>query len=554
MAEPGPFDRILQTTPGDRRDRGPLIVIGIILGLALLLLILVLPPFSLLNGGSSSLTNSINSGGAPRAASDSLSSTARSSMPDLPSGYEAVSSLYDLKSPSSGDSTITIKLKAKQTVAGNLAVYSYSKGQWKRISDAELTADGTAAQADVPYVPENVAVLRRTELSQTVLGFVPAGKQVDPKVGGVVNIVSPLNYLVTASGDVVAGTLALQPSDAYRLIPSVIASDPSQLEEVLRSPDARDAQVQKLTALARDQGFNGFNLDYREISNVQQDDFVKLAQALSQALHQDGRQLVLTMPLPVKEGGNWNTYGFDWKKLAPLADLTVVRPDDDQSNYLKQTQEGLDYVTGQVDRSKVLLAITTASREKGSEGMRTLPLVDALGLAAVPQLRKDGPIAPGESVTLAGQNLLREEGASGISWDDQALAVSFTYPGAGGKRTVWLANQFSVAFRVDIARSFRLAGVALEDVSGGPDGIWDAVRSYAEAGDVSLVRPNDQMMAPSWSVSGGQLDTSAREVVVWKAPDEPGDYEAVLSVGDGLVRVGQKLPLQVSPASQPPGQ
>lgn len=546
MAEPGPFDHILQTTPPERRDRGTFIVIGVILGLALILLILILPPISMLKGGGN--------GAAPkRASGNGVSSSPRSSMPELPAGLEAVSQLYDIKAPDTGESVLTIKLKGRQTDARNLAFYSYVKGEWKRVASASITADGNAATGEVPFVPENVAVLRRAEMSQTVLGFLPAGAKPDAQLGGSLGIISPLNYLLAADGKVAGAKPAVAPSDASRLIPTVIASDPALLEDMLRSPEARDAHIQSLTELARTEGFSGFNLDYRSINAVQREDFVRMVESLAQALHQDGRQLVLTLPLPLKQGGGWDTAGFDWERLAGLADLIVVRPEEDQSLFLKRTKEGLDYATARVDRAKLLLEVTTLSREKASEGMRTLPLVDALSLAATPQLRKDGPVAPGESVTVAGQNLLREEGATGIAWDDEALAVRFTYPGRGGKRTVWLANQFSVAFRIDIARSYHLAGIALEDASvGDAAGIWDAARQYAESGEVQLVRPNDEMMAPHWSANAGTLDTARGELVVWRAPTEPGTYEIVLSVGDGVVRVGQKLAVDVRASGGPP--
>jgi hypothetical protein len=47
--EEGPFDRVLRT--GRERDPAPLIIGGTIIFLAVLILILVLPPLSLLGGG-----------------------------------------------------------------------------------------------------------------------------------------------------------------------------------------------------------------------------------------------------------------------------------------------------------------------------------------------------------------------------------------------------------------------------------------------------------------------------------------------------------------------
>ena len=50
----GPFDRILKATSADESgqpDRTTVVIVGTIVGLALLLLILVLPPISILDSG-----------------------------------------------------------------------------------------------------------------------------------------------------------------------------------------------------------------------------------------------------------------------------------------------------------------------------------------------------------------------------------------------------------------------------------------------------------------------------------------------------------------------
>jgi hypothetical protein len=61
---------------------------------------------------------------------------------------------------------------------------------------------------------------------------------------------------------------------------------------------------------------------------------------------------------------------------------------------------------------------------------------------------------------------------------------------------------------------------------------------------VTLVKPNGSLLKPYWEASEGALDGGAKGAVVWTAP-APGTYEVTLVVSDGVVRVGQRLSLEV---------
>jgi hypothetical protein len=112
---------------------------------------------------------------------------------------------------------------------------------------------------------------------------------------------------------------------------------------------------------------------------------------------------------------------------------------------------------------------------------------------------------------------------------------------------VWLTNVFSEAFKLDLARRYQLGGVAVLDVSqkAADAGVWPVLRQYAEAGAVSLVKPNGALLTPRWEASGGVLESSAGPVVTWRAPDEAGTYTLTLVVSDGVLQVGQELRVPV---------
>jgi hypothetical protein len=127
--------------------------------------------------------------------------------------------------------------------------------------------------------------------------------------------------------------------------------------------------------------------------------------------------------------------------------------------------------------------------------------------------------------------------------------VRFKYPGLGGERTVWLANAFSAAFRLELAQRYNLGGVALTDVSAeSGSSVWDTVQNFAETNELTLVKPNGDLFLPSWTASEGAIAPSGGDETTWTAPAAEGPYEITLIVSDGVERVGQRITINVSPA------
>ncbi|MDP3767030.1 MAG: hypothetical protein Q8S13_03365, partial [Dehalococcoidia bacterium] len=230
-------------------------------------------------------------------------------------------------------------------------------------------------------------------------------------------------------------------------------------------------------------------------------------------------------------------------------------PEQEQDRYHARMEEALGYLVPRVGNSKLLVTVGPLSRERGVDGVRTLGLTEALALASTPVVQPEGPVPPDATVQALGQNLASETGASVLRWDETASAVVFSYTGPGGERTVWLANVFSEAFKLELASRFQLGGVAVEDVSREREdaNIWPAVTQYAETGELELVIPNGDLLQPRWAASGGGLEGDVGPVVTWRAPAEAGTYTLTLIVSDGVMRVGQELRLAVEGPAQRAG-
>jgi len=538
MKEQGPFDRLLQ--PDVPRDRTPVVIVGVIIVLAIVLLVLVLPPVSILSGGDGSPI-----GPAPGA------SSGESKAPEAPAGWEVLSPLYELEGGGESESgaLLTVKLDVRPADERNLALYTYDDGQWKRLAPATLTSDGTAVQGEVSVLPRNVAALRRTTITVQVAGWLPPEMDMDPEAARTLSMLHPVDFMPAADGILLGAGRPRPQGDALRVLPTVRALGPPESEAVdtvLASPELRQTHIDDILRVVREGSYDGIDIDYRALSPDRGADFTQFIVGLGDALHREGRSLTLTLPLPVRETTGWNTGPYDWQALAQAADTIELASEPDQSLYYGRMEEVLGYLTQQVDSTKLMLVVSPYSHEKGGEGIQALLLSQALGLASTLVARTEGDIKPQDAITIVGPNIYQEEGASGLYWDEEAMAVTFSYPGEGGARTVWIENSFSVAFKMDLVRRFKLGGVAVDDVSlsaAGPD-IWRPIQELADSGNVTLVRPNGSLLKPHWEATGGALDGQANGAVVWTAP-AAGSYDVTLVVSDGVVRVGQRLALEV---------
>ena len=548
MEEHGPFDDILKPEAPQQRDRTAVAIVALSIVLGVFLLILVLPPVSILedDGGSSSVPSDI-------------STTRRDEMPPPPAGFEAVSALFDLSvsAPVTRAARLTVNLSTNVGPNEALALFTYQNDEWRRLGEATAVADGESASGEVSVVPANVAVFRpsSTTTARVVMGTLPPGADLDPRAQGTLSSLNPTGLAPSPDGQISGGPLQLPAGLTVPIVPTISASTAEGSETVnaiLQSPDLRATHVQAIVDFVSGGDFAGIDLDYRFDPSLQAE-FSTFAQELSTGLQGGGKTLTIAMPAPVQQGAEWDTLGFDLEALAPLVEAFKLAPDPNQDSYYQRLEAALGFLTSRVGASKLVLTVDSLSRERGADGVRTLTLTEALSLAGTPSLSATS-VAPNATVQLVSDLLAGEGGSGGLAWDEGARAVTFSYTGAGGQRTVWLANLFSEAFRLDLASRYQLRGVAVEDASRGTEdaNVWPVVAQYAQSGSVQLVKPNSDLLQPRWTASGGTFDSDGGVRVSWQAPAEPGTYTLTLVVSDGILRIGQELAVPVAAAAAAP--
>ncbi len=532
----GPFDRALRRRP--ERDPAPLIIGGTVAFVAVVIaLVLVFSSVLDDNGGGSGLP-SLPAGIEGRIVDP----------PPLPPGLKVASKFVEFESVEELAVVIELPLQSGITDAATLGFYTFLDTRWERVADVNLVDDGARGAAEFSSVPSNLAILRVAAKLYDVAGSLPAGGSLHPEA--VVDIVSPRDYAPAADGSVLGTPTQIQGGSSVLLIPTIVGGDEGAraiVDAILADELLRADHIQAIAALAEEGGFDGIDLEYSSVDPSLQEAFTEFVTGLGVALRQNGMRLSLSLPPPRGE-----PQAYNWPVLGEVADTIKLLPIADPLEYWATMPDALSQIVEDVDPGKVMLVVSPLSVERVGSVTRFIGYRQAMLLASEVAVREPGDpgqILPGVSVELVAVNLVNGEGRTMLHWSDDAAAVTFTFGGAQS-RTIFLANSFSVGFKLEMVQAHGLAGLAVSDASAQSDvaNIWPAVNDLVEAAAVSLVRPNDDALLPRWQApDGGDLEPEAGTTSTWIAPAEEGEYVIVLAVSDGENRFGQEITVKVNP-------
>ncbi len=529
----GPFDRLLRR---NQRDPAPFIIGGTIVFLAVVILLVFLLS-GVFGGGEGDTTTTVSDSGVEASFGE---------MPGLPPGLVALSDFVEFDTDEDLSATIALPLRSRPEDETGLGFYTYMDGRWQRVADARLESGKQQAEADFSPLPANLAVLRVVAQAYQAVASLPAGGTLHPDA--MVGIVSPRDYRPLSDGTLEGTATEVEVGDSVLLIPTILGSGEDSVavvDDILADDSLREQHAAEIVQLAASGSFAGIDLEYSSVDPELRTEFTAFAQELGRALREDGRRLSLTLPPPGPQ-----RQAYDWPVLGQAADIIKVLPIADPLNYWETMTEGLNQLVEDVDPRMVMLVISPFSTELEEGGSsRTLGYLEAMLLASEIKVREPTDpeaIETDVGVRVVAVNLAQSEGATDLSWSDEAAAVAFSYQ-APDRRTVYIENVFSVRFKLEIVQTYGLGGVAVSDASARADvaNIWPAVDELIETGTIALVRPNGDALVPQWEApDGGNLDATAGLTVIWRA-EEAGSYKLRILISDGDRRFGRELTVEV---------
>ena len=537
----GPFDRLLKRRP--ERDPAPIIIGGTIAFLAVIIVMVLL--FSSVFGGGGDGGNGGSSAGDGTIDIAPGIRGRRAQIPALPPGLASLSEYIEFQAEEDTPLTIGLPLTGDPGEdAAGLGFYTHFDGRWQRLADVSVRElEGkTVGEGDFTTVPRNLAVLRVLSQTYQVAGSLPAGGTLHPDARA--NIINPRDYSPASDGSV-QGTKTEVAAAGALVMPTIVGSgsDTSAVvNDILADEGLRSEHIQAITELVTNANVDGIDLEYSSVDEDLSGEFTDFVKGLSDSLHGQSKRLSLTLPPPANQ-----RQAYEWEELGSAVDIIRILPIADPVAYWETMPGALSQVTKDVDPGKVMLVVSPFSIQGTGDVTQLMGYLQAMVQAGEAVVREPQAqdIKPGATVKLVARNLDEGEGASPLRWSDDAAAISYAMGGTE-RRRVFIENRFSVSFKLELVQAYGLGGVAISDASGQSDvaNIWPTVNDFVQSNTVSLIRPNDSMLLPSWQVDAGDVGAGAGTSATWVAPGQ-GTYNITLVVSDGERRFGRVLPIEV---------
>ena len=314
---------------------------------------------------------------------------------------------------------------------------------------------------------------------------VPSMREVSPfwfNAAGVDQIVVDPNASVELTSEFMDTVRGLD----VDVVPSIIDALPAgEMAAILADPITRAQHVETIRTFAADGDYDGIDIDYeqfafadgRETWAATRPNWVAFITELAAVLHSDGRSLTVSVP-PVYDAGQTSESGFwvyDYGAISDHVDrIRMMTYDFSVSEpgpiapleWVESAIVGAIEATGSPD--KLVLGLPAYGRNWPVRTTGVCPATDVPGRTSVSARSVD--------------ELIQRRDASPVPVDatgewqfEYDLEVSDGIATCVQTRQVHYVDGDGIALRMDLARQYRLDGVALWAFGFDDDAVWDAI-------------------------------------------------------------------------------
>lgn len=465
-------------------------------------------------------------------------------IPEEPEGYETVSAVYRVEADE------PVRLIQAAPAGENVDVLRWD-GETESWEFVPVTIAGTGE-----WAVETTGTVGLFAAGETLPSI---GTGVNAETAGRIGKTAALSFVLLdgvrakRDGSLDVGQLSavVNGEGNYSRLPYVRISE-ADLEALLASEPARKTHIAGLRQLAAD--YDGAAVDYGSVSDEQAAELESLIEAVAEVLHEDGKQLVVWLPLPGQGAGSWQAGGYDPAQIGLTADR-VIAPLPGGPDALRAggiASDYLDWLLQRVDRRKVYPAFTAMSVDMWDGSATPIDYDYALAPLGTVGLKLNQPgarIEPGAALTfgLVGQ-------ASGFAQDIATGLYHYDVLAAGGEHQIWMMTAPALRLRLDWLADYAVGGVLIEEMldPATSPGILAAVEGFAEDMDAGQTVP----LEVAWEVRDAdgrvlyETRTALDSPLSW-TPDEAGDYRVSATIGGAQGSSGGETTVAVGAAAPP---
>ncbi|MBB6672718.1 S-layer homology domain-containing protein [Cohnella nanjingensis] len=243
-------------------------------------------------------------------------------------------------------------------------------------------------------------------------------------------------------------------------------SDQALTHQILSQSSQRDAAIDALTALAKQYGIDGLNLDFENVAPADRADLTRFVAALADALHSENK--VLSVNVSPDLGSDW-TEAFDYAAIGRQADYVVLMAYDEHwsggaagsVSSLPWLRRGLEKLLAAVPASKTVLALPFYNRDW------------TIGGAAAAGSTERSLVQQNETVRALGLK---------PAWDASLGQYTAQYVQAGVRHALWLEDGRSLTRKMQAGQALGIAGYAYWYMGGESADVWNSLRNAARFG------------------------------------------------------------------------
>jgi spore germination protein YaaH len=423
-------------------------------------------------------------------------------------------------------------------------LYAWNGEAWAWLPNLKMPTE-RVIETTLDDLPQSFVVMSTYPVNPSVATDYRAGTVLPDNLSDTIVELNPVGLYLSDNG-AIEDTLAEMPSEVENSTMLVIPTlrnwydDGSVradlIDNLLVDADLRQAHLENIVDLVQRNAYQGIDLDYRNVSPDLRQEFAAFIQELGSALPED-KILAVRVGLPRQVSGqDWETDGYDWRAIGQAADVVKIPAFPDPRFYVPggQMDVTLNWATGQINRYKIQLVLSTLSTEEVNGVLRPISYDQALQpIGEVIIVGERQTANPGEQV---GFTLNGLEASTGIQFDAQTGAYWFAYLDQQDvQRTVYLENAASLARKLQFVAQYNLRGVAVENLlSQRQDAqIWTVMDQFLDL----VIPPVESKYSVVWRVQAEDGGVVAEEVVdlsnpgyTWTAPQGGGTFQINASI------------------------
>ncbi len=510
---------------------------------------LIIPPGTTNNTLPANLeTVSIN------AVSDSDLADAATALPD---GAMPVGSFYDMQYEGQSPTAAQLILPIPSGTGDDVDLYGWTGKRWQWLPYRK-NMESQTVEAKLDFLPQAVVMVQpSTSPANLSVTHLPDSELSNADL--VTSLTPPL-FFINEAGEIVVAPDEDVPTDTEMAVIPILSNWEANAEAPVSAGvllgDNQSKYVNSMVDLVESNGYQGLELDIRQVKPHQQAAYLAFLNALKEALP-DAAQLVVRVAPPQQlSEQDWYTGGYHWPTIGQIADTVKIPllPVNSAHNSPEQTDQMIAWATMQIDRNKLQLLFRVNAVDVVAGTIHDLSDTEMLvQIGQASGLNSIDIANPGQSLDFTVGNL---PASTGIRVDEASGGYWFAYLDDNNRHhTSYLSNAAGLLPVLKLASLKGLQGVSIQTGPIENTKLWAIV-------DSSSTDPVDSEYSVAWRVvttDGTLVDETIVDLnapaYTWTAPENGGEFAVMAVVSSNqntLTIAGTAVAVQVATPTPTP--